>query len=230
MAELGKIERFLQARFAAASIAVVGGSTARGTRTATSDIDLLIVGPGEMFEPGRDSVAAAYEFDGERFEVFAYTSEALDWWLQHDLVDLRPVLHDILLTGIDVRVTSELDALRARWRPLVDHGPQINDHQLALRRYAITDLLDDLNDTTNPLEGRIVAHDLFTRLGELMLLSYGHWLGSGKWLVRRLRDWDAERTDALAAPLLAGNIRAFVAAAEFELAQLGGRVDGDFVR
>ena len=42
---------------------------------------------------------------------------------------------------------------------------------MELRRYAITDLIDDLRDATDPLEQRLVAFALFERIAELMLLS-----------------------------------------------------------
>ncbi|WP_127818722.1 hypothetical protein [Microbacterium sp. CPCC 204701] len=40
--------------------------------TATSDVDLLVIGD-RVFNEDRSSLAATYEADGEVFEVFAYT-------------------------------------------------------------------------------------------------------------------------------------------------------------
>jgi predicted nucleotidyltransferase len=230
MKEMPLVHRFLAARFPAAAIAVVGGSTARGTRTPSSDIDLLIVGPSEMFDTETTSLATFSSFEGEGFEVFAYTPEAFEWWAEHDLRDFRPVLQDILLEGTVARGQAAVDALRDRWRPIVAEGPQVDAHLIDMRRYVVTDLLDDLADATDPLEQRVLAHALFTQLGELMLLTDGRWLGGGKWLVRRLREWNAARTDELARPLLDEDHVAFVRAATVELDRLGGRVQVDFVR
>jgi predicted nucleotidyltransferase len=91
------VERFVDTRFPEAAAVVVGGSAASHNRTATSDIDLLIIGPDQMFEQGRDSLAAMYQFDGELFEVFAYTRDGFDRWAEHGLTDFNPVLQSILL-------------------------------------------------------------------------------------------------------------------------------------
>lgn len=98
------------------------------------------------------------------------------------------------------------------------------------RRYVITDLLDDLRDSTDALERRVVAGILFERIAELMLLSNGEWLGAGKHLVRRFRAWNAVRSEALAYPLINGDMRAFAEGVEDELRRAGGRVHEGFER
>ncbi|WP_419817916.1 nucleotidyltransferase domain-containing protein [Glaciibacter flavus] len=224
------VERFLETYFPAAEIAVVAGSTAAGNRTATSDIDLLVIGPAEMFEADRDALATFIEFGGEGFEVFAYSPDAFDRWARHDLADYRPVLLDMLANGIAVRSSPDLPDLRTRWTDALNRGPVIDEHQLALRRYVLTDVLDDLADATDALERRTLADEAFRHLAELLLLQHRRWLGSGKWLARRLRQWDAERCNALAAPLLADDVPRFLEIAQGELSSLGGRVQAGFVR
>lgn len=223
------VERFVAARFPSASMAVVGGSAARGTRTSTSDIDLLLIGPAEMFAAG-DSLAALEEFHGEHFELFAYSPEAFDWWARHDLVDLRPVLLDMLLDGLVIRGPEIATDLRDRWRPVVSRGPLVEPAMLTRRRYAITDLIDDLVDATDALEQRVVAHNLFTQLSELILLATGNWLGSGKWLVRRLRAAAPSAATVLSESILKDDPTSFAVAAGRLLEEYGGRVDPGFVR
>lgn len=63
-----------------------------------------------------------------------------------------------------------------------------------------------------------------------MLLADGQWIGSGKWLPRRLRAWSSERTEQLSAPLLAGDIPGFAARVGEELERAGGRVQAGFER
>lgn len=94
----------------------------------------------------------------------------------------------------------------------------------------ITDLLDDLRDGTDALEQRMVSAVLFERVAELMLLSEGHWIATGKWLPRRLRHLSRERADLLSEPLLAGDLTTFAARVEAELLRAGGRVQAGFVR
>ncbi|HET8927261.1 MAG TPA: nucleotidyltransferase domain-containing protein [Microbacterium sp.] len=222
-------ERFVAARFPSVDIAVVGGSTSRGTRTATSDIDLLLIGDHAVTD-GRTSLAATYAFEGEPIEVFAYTPAAFEEWAQSGLAQFRPVILDLLLEGTPLRDTPALRDLRIHWRPIFDAGPSAEQHELDLRRYAVTDLIDDLRDAADDLERAVIAFTLFKRLAELLLISNGCWIGTGKHLPRRLREWDAERTEALAQPLLARDFDAFAGQAARELELLGGRLQTGFVR
>jgi predicted nucleotidyltransferase len=224
------VERFVDTHFPGAVAVVVGGSAASGNRTATSDIDLLIIGPEQMFEQGRDSLAAMHQFEGELFEVFVYTRDAFDRWAKHDLTDFKPVLQSILLDGIEVRGEVLIDELRSEWRPIVAAGPRIDHAALALRRYMITDMLDDFHDASDDLEKGFLAAKLLEALAELMLLSNGQWIGGGKWLIRRLREWNTDRANELATPFIADDLPAFAIAADLELERLGGRVQAGFVR
>ncbi|MCU1421203.1 MAG: hypothetical protein JWN36_854 [Microbacteriaceae bacterium] len=224
------IERFLSANFPATLAAVVGGSTARGTRTPTSDIDLLLVGPPEMFANEDGSLAAISRFEGELFGVFAYTVESFERWVAGDLRQYRPTLLSLLIEGVAVRGDALVHELRGRWRPIFDAGPRVEQHEIDVRRYLATDLLDDFEDARDPLEKQYEANELFEMLAQLILLTNGRWIGTGKWLVRRLREFDPERADALGSPLVRSDWPAFSLAANRELERLGGRVEPDFVR
>ena len=69
MDHLAVAERFVAARYPGADIAIVAGSTARGERTPTSDIDLLLLGDDLFAAEGQRSEASTHEFEGEIFEV-----------------------------------------------------------------------------------------------------------------------------------------------------------------
>ena len=216
MQQIDLVERFLVDRFPGAAVAVVAGSTARGNRTRTSDIDLLLIGD-HMLAAQASSLAATFAFEGETFEVFAYSSDGFEQWARKCLGDYRPVILNMLLEGIPVRGAAEVAPLRAEWRTIYDEGPVVSPHEMELRRYAITDLIDDLRDATDPLEQRVVAFALFERIAELMLLSERRWIGAGKYLPRRLRGLSEARADTLARPLVDGDVLAFADRAEEEL-------------
>lgn len=224
-----RVERFVRARYPEAAIAVVAGSTARGERTTTSDIDLLLIGDG-LFGGAKTSEASTHVFEDEVFEVFAYTHAGFDEWAARSVANLRPVIVDMLVAGVAVRDDGDLAGLRSRWRAVLDGGPRLSDADERLRRYVITDLLGDLRDATDPLEQRVVASLLFERVAELMLLSAGRWIGTGKWLPRRLRELDPSTADRLSAPLLADDYATFADRAEETLENRGGRLQNGFVR
>lgn len=230
MDHLAVAERFVAAHYPRATVAIVAGSTARGDRTPTSDIDLLLLGDELFAAEEQTSEASTHEFEGEIFEVFAYTPAGFDEWAERGVAQYRPVTVHMLVEGIPVRDDGRLPSLRRRWRRVIDAGPALNAQESAFRRYVITDVLDDLRDATDPLEQQIAAAILFERIAKLMLLSERRWIATGKWLPRRLRNLSSERADLLSVPLLDHDYATFAARVEDELDRAGGRVQGGFVR
>lgn len=228
---LDVVERFTATHFPGATIAVVGGSTSQGTRTATSDIDLLLIGDAIFADdPERTAMAATRAFGGEVFEVFAYTPTGFEEWAARDLARYRPVIVRMLVEGVPVRDDGRFAGLQSRWGEALDRGPSVSSEELTFRRYVISDLLDDLRDAVDPVEARVVAGVLYERTAELMLLANGHWIAAGKWLPRRLAAFDAARAEALAVPLLTGDLSLLAAQVARELDTAGGRVQDGFVR
>lgn len=221
--------RFADARFPNASLVLVGGSTARNERTATSDVDLLVLGD-RVFSDERSSLAATFEHEGEVFEVFAYTSSGFNEWAERGVREYRPVIVDMLVSGVVVVDDGSLDRMRAHWAQTYAAGPSVSDHELRARRYGITDLIDDLADAVDPVEKHVIAFTLYERLAELVLLYNRCWIGTGKNLPRRLRELDPQLATALGSPLVAGDHAAFGQRAAYELERLGGRVQVGFVR
>lgn len=228
-APLAVAERFVAARYPRAAIAIVAGSTVRDERTASSDIDLLLLGD-DLFDADARSEAATHEFEGEILEVFAYTHDGFEEWAQRGIEQHRPVIVHMLLEGAVIRDDGRAAAVRDEWRPVIDAGPVLTEAESRFRRYVITDVLDDLRDATDPLERRVAASLLFARTAELMLLDAGRWIGAGKWLPRRLRALDGVRADRLSDPLLADDLDLFATRVEDELDRAGGRVQVGFVR
>ncbi len=230
MDHLAVAERFVAAHYPGASIAIVAGSTSRGDRTTTSDIDLLLLGD-ELFDvEGQTSEASTHEFDGEIFEVFAYTQAGFDEWAERGVAQHRPVIVHMLVEGTAIRDDGRLSSRRRRWQSMLDAGPSLSAQESAYRRYVITDILDDLRDATDPLEQQVEASILFERISELMLLSERRWIATGKWLPRRLRDLSRERADLLSIALLDRDYVTFAARVEDELDRAGGRIQSGFVR
>ncbi len=226
---LALAERFIAERFPGAEIAILAGSTARGERTTTSDIDLLLIGD-RLLSDGAASHAATHAFEGEAFEVFAYSREGFAEWAQRSIAGHRPTVVHMLVEGVPLRRSDDLDAFRSVWAARLDAGPDVTSTELAFRRYQLTDVIDDLRDADDPLERHLLATLTFEKTAELMLITAGDWIGAGKQLPRRLRRLDAARADALAAPLLADQFDLLADAAERELERAGGRLREGFVR
>lgn len=149
-------ERFLAAHFPDAGTAVIGGSSSRGERTRTSDIDLLLIG-ADLFPDERTGMAATHAFEGEIFEVFAYTPDGFDEWARRGIAQHRPVIVNILVEGASVRRGPEYASLHDTWSAVLAAGPDPTSEERTLRRYQITDVLDDLRDATDALEQHVLA-------------------------------------------------------------------------
>lgn len=221
-------ERFIATKFPTTTIAVMGGSSATGTRTRTSDIDLLLIGDDQFADsPSGHSV---HEFEGEIFEAFGYTPAGFDHWAGRGIAKGRPTIVHILVDGIGIRGGRELEVLQHSWQDVLEAGPAVSPNDLERRRYLITNLLDDLRDVGDPLERQVIAADLFTQTAELMLLTGQRWIGTGKYLPRRLREMSSSRAERLSQPLLRGDFAAFGDQVERELTLAGGRMLAGFVR
>lgn len=226
---LAVVERFVSHHFPHTSVALLAGSTARGARTSTSDIDLLLLGE-EIFADDRTSLAATYRFEDEVFEVFAYTEAGFAVWANRGFEQHRPVIVQMLIDGIAVRGATEHERYKHEWSSKYEAGPTLDPTEATFRRYVITDLLDDYRDATDPVERHILAALLYERTAELILLSNSRWIGAGKYLPRRLTEFDPDRAAALAAHLAEGQHDRFVAQIEIELDRAGGRVQEGFQR
>ncbi|MET9296420.1 hypothetical protein [Streptomyces sp. NPDC003077] len=94
------------------------------------------------------------------------------------------------------------EGLQAEMRIRLAEGPSAaSPAELEAHRYELTglldDLLDDLAGAEDPAELVFIACRVLTRTAQPALLAGRHWQGSGKWLLRELRDHDAELADRL---------------------------------
>ncbi len=154
-----------------------------GRRTATSDLDIVVLLRGAP-APYR----ASFRHDDWPVELFVHTEETWSAYVEREIRKRRsPLLWmcaDGLLLfdtdGVGARLNDEAQRLAAAGPPPVS-AEEIDD-----RRYAITDLLDDLSGSADQSERLFIATELVGRTGELALAIGGSWSGGGKWLARRL--------------------------------------------
>lgn len=220
---------YVRERYPPAELVVVAGSSA-GARLPRSDIDLLVIGPPAMFPGGGTEAAHTDLVRGELFEVFASTPETFRAHALAGIARFRPVSSQMLVDGVVVLDRGLHDALVAWTRALVADGPHPTDAELAQRRYSVTCTLDDLLDSRDPIERAVLSGTLFERLGELLLLADGRWIGSGRWLLRRLQQWDPAFTAELGAALAGRDVPALERLTLEGLAPHGGRLLEGHVR
>lgn len=207
-----------------ASAAFLGGSVLTTHRTTTSDLDIVALLPSPH-EPYR----ASFHEENWPVELFVHTEESWHRFVDREVRNRRsPLLHmcghgSLLFDHNEVgaRIATEAKRLLAAGPPAPTLG------ELRDRRYALTDLLHDLDGCRDVDERMCIVTELSRRVGELALLSKGSWLGGGKWLARRLHTEVAGTAELLTTAVqeaLAGRPGALVTVADDVLAQVGGRL------
>jgi hypothetical protein len=183
-------------RFPDARAAFLGGGVLSARRTATSDLDIVVILTGPP-APFRESV----RWGGWPVELFVHDRVSLERFFARDAERRKPSLARMVADGATLTDRDgSAAACRDRAQSVLAAGPSApTAAELELRRYGLTDLLDDLAGSTDEGETAVIGWTIWTQTAELALLVAHSWMGGGKWLLRELRAADP----ALAADLLA---------------------------
>ncbi|MFH8471981.1 nucleotidyltransferase domain-containing protein [Streptomyces sp. NPDC018000] len=207
-----------------ARAAFLGGSVLTACRTATSDLDIVVLLHGAP-APYR----ASLRHGDWPVELFVHTEASWHAYVEREVSRRRsPLLWmcaDGLLLfdadGVGARLAAEAGRLAAAGPPTVS-AEEIDDY-----RYAITDLLDDLSGSADGGERLFIAAELARRTGELALAAGGSWVGGGKWLARRLETTApglSMRLHHAVREVLEGQVEPLVGVVGEVLEQTGGRL------
>jgi predicted nucleotidyltransferase len=223
-AEAELVRAYLAEAYPNLRAALLTGSIVRGTATATSDLDVVVLLP-----EGSGAVRETVDWSGRTVDVFGYDPEALVRWLAVDTEQRRPGLSSMVLDGVLIAGSeSAASDARAAARLVFETGPApYTEAQLLRLRYGVTDVLLDVETAGDRAESLILASTLVTEAVNLLFATAGRWTGNGKWLLRELRTYDAELAAALegAYDELArtGRSAALVRVADRILERCGGR-------
>lgn len=212
--------------FPRARQAWLAGSATTGRATATSDLDITVL---------LDDVAAhrrSLRYEGWPVELFVHTETSVRHFVAEDVARRRPTMARLVATGVPLLPGDGGASLRSECASVLAAGPgPLPDAGLALARYGLTDLLDDLAGASASPEREAVAVEVWRAAAELLLASAGRWSGTGKWLVREVEAYDATAGTAYASRLglglhaaLAGDPAPLTAVADEVLAGVGGRL------
>lgn len=129
--------------------AFLAGSVLTSRRTALSDLDIVVVLPGPP-APFRDTVRAY----GWVVELFVHTPTSIAHYWQTDRAQWRCTLARMCAEGrLLVDVGGAGGRLQHEARALLEAGPPpVPAAELDRRRYMLTDSLDDLRGSRDPVE------------------------------------------------------------------------------
>ncbi|MDQ0481815.1 nucleotidyltransferase domain-containing protein [Guptibacillus hwajinpoensis] len=174
--------------FPSCEAAFLGGSVVRNEATKTSDLDIVV------FDL---SVSASYR------ESFFYKSWPVEWYVhnlqsyqcfyEEDCKRARPSLPKMVSEGIILQDKGNAVQLQKEAKSLLLKGPEKwTEETIIMKRYFLTDVLDDFIGATNRGEELFSAAALAELLHEFVLRTNNQWIGSSKWIVRALKQHDPE--------------------------------------
>ena len=210
-------------RYPAADLVILAGSVALGSATSTSDLDLVIVSLDDDNAPFRESFTSM----GWPVEAFVQTPDSLRSFMRMESAERDRSTTRMVSTGIVIRDRASLaEALRTEALRMIQAGPPTaGEEELNQWRYGVTDGLDDVRGDPDGDETLLTAANLARGVAELHLMLRGAWLGSGKWLLRELRETDplfADRFVAAVRAYAGGDVAPLVRLAEDVLEESGG--------
>jgi hypothetical protein len=185
-------------RFPAARWALLGGGVLGPHRTATSDLDIVVMVDGPP-APYRESL----RWRCWPVELFVNDEASLRWYFDADRKARRPSLARMCATStVLVDPDGTAAAVREQAAAWVAAGPgPLPPAELAYLRYGLADLLDDLAGASDPGERAFICWGTACAAAELVLALGDHWAGKTKWLLRELRAADPDFAARLVAAL-----------------------------
>lgn len=182
--------RCVRAWFPDARAAWLGGSSVRGTATATSDLDITVL-LAEPPAPYRDT----RRFERWPVELFVHTEASLAHYRDLDAARRQPTMMRLVGESL-VLIDRDGSGGRLRTDCLkeVAAGPgPLPQKEIDALRYAVTNLVDDLDPVADQQEQTAVATLLWSSAAQLLLGANACWTGTGRGLVRELVTLDGQR-------------------------------------
>jgi hypothetical protein len=185
--------RIFRDRYVGARSLFLAGSVVRGDATPTSDLDIVVV-----FERLPNAYREAFTFEGWPVEAFVHDAETIEHFFEADRVRGLPAMLSMVLEGIEIPEASTFSAgLKRRASQIFEAGPPpLEEDEMHLRRYRLTDWVDDMRYPRSPEELVATGAYLYGDAADFFFRSRNLWSSHSKTIPRRLRDADADFAEA----------------------------------
>ncbi len=181
-------KKIVDERFPQCDAALLAGSVVRGEGTETSDLDIVVF--DFSLENGYRESFYALNWP---VEAFVYNESSYQYFVKEDVKRARPSLPRMVTEGIPITGADHIHPIKKEAAEILSSGPEPWDQeQIDFKRYCITDALEDLKGATNRAEAIFTANVLADTIHEFYLRTNGQWIGSGKWIIRNLRQFNEE--------------------------------------
>jgi len=216
--------QFIEKHYPNCDAALLAGSVVRQEATSTSDLDIVIF-DNKLPSAYRESHFAF----GWPIEVFVHNFTSYKEFFDHDVKRARPSLPRMVSEGIIIKNTRVLTPIKEEAAGIIEKGPVTwSEKDIELKRYFVTDTLDDFIGSAKRAEEIFIASTLAELLHEFVLRTNNRWVGNSKWMVRELYRYDqmfAERfVHAFDLYYKTGEKKLVIELADFVLQPFGGRL------
>jgi predicted nucleotidyltransferase len=178
------VAELTSSRYADANCLLFGGSAARGTYNASSDIDLVV-----LFSRLPNSRRETFVKDGWLIDAQLHDLETLNFVLSSDARLGSAILANFILEAAPIPTETTIwQRAKSISKEIVDAGPPKID--LSGSRYTIGNMLSDLSGPINEHELMAVAAELYKVLALHLFRQHGRWLVSKKIVPRSLGEID----------------------------------------
>jgi predicted nucleotidyltransferase len=176
-------------RYEGARVLFLAGSVIRGEATPASDLDIVVV-----YERLPNAYREAFAYGGWPVEAFVNDAETLEGFFELDRRRGLPAMMSMVWEGVEVPEASDFsDRLKRLARELLEAGPPPWDaEELTLRRYRLTDWVDDMRFPRSGEELVATGAWLYQDAAEFYFRTRGLWSAHSKTIPRRLREADAD--------------------------------------
>ncbi|QKE75261.1 nucleotidyltransferase domain-containing protein [Arthrobacter citreus] len=179
---------FINKHFPNCQGALLSGSVVRGEATETSDLDIVIF-DRNLLSSYRESLIKF----GWDIEVFVHNLTSYKDFFESDNERARPSLPRMVSEGIVLKDEGIMNDIKKEANDLLNNGPaEWSEETIKLKRYFITDALNDFVGSSIRGEELFIANTLAELVSEFVLRTHCKWIGSSKWIVRALKHYDED--------------------------------------
>ncbi|RYX81877.1 nucleotidyltransferase domain-containing protein [bacterium] len=179
-------QTLFERRHPSANCLLLAGSIVRGEATASSDLDIVVLyDEGDLPHAYRESLL----WEGFPVETFVHSPQTLRYFFEKmDGPSGFPTLMQMVSEAIEIPVPTPLSTQmkQAANDCLLAGPPPLPPHDLQLRRYIITDLIDDIRTPRSPHELTATGTQLYAALPDFYFRSQNLWSAKGKTMLRKL--------------------------------------------
>ncbi|AIF43021.1 nucleotidyltransferase domain-containing protein [Virgibacillus sp. SK37] len=166
--------------------ALLAGSVVRGQATNTSDLDIVIFSEDTYFSYRESFIELEWPV-----EAFVHNFSSYKHFFVSDKERAIPTLLRMVAEGIVLKEDTRLHRIKQEANELLEAGPEKwTSEMINIKRYFITDMLDDFIGSSTRGEDIVIAGALAERISEFALRTNERWLGSSKWIIRSLKQYD----------------------------------------